>query len=205
MSAILGMRLLFDIGGLTPTPAEWSGRVPDPERKPAVNGVKQGDPGKAQTMTSVGEASRRRRLVSGGQAFASGEPALEMTFGIQDLLPVRRLIGSFALEAGLTGVRTEEVVLVVNEIATNAVIHGGPPSKVRAWTLDDEIVVEVADAGDGIRDVNAGRIAPMPDQLGGRGLWLTRRLCDDVEVRNDNGCIVTMHIAAPGGPSARAA
>jgi anti-sigma regulatory factor (Ser/Thr protein kinase) len=125
-----------------------------------------------------------------------------MTFELQDLLPVRRRIGSFALDAGLTGLRTEEVVLVVNEIATNAVVHGGPPSTVRAWTLDDEIVVQVADAGEGIRDVDAGRIAPLPGQIGGRGLWLTRRLCDDLEVRNDGGCIVTMHIAAPGATAA---
>jgi anti-sigma regulatory factor (Ser/Thr protein kinase) len=125
-----------------------------------------------------------------------------MTFELQDLLSIRRLIGSFALDAGLSGLRTEEVVLAVNEIATNAVIHGGPPSTVRAWSLEDEIVVEVTDGGDGIGDVDAGRIAPLPGQIGGRGLWLTRRLCDDVQVRNEDGCVVTMHVAAPGATAA---
>jgi anti-sigma regulatory factor (Ser/Thr protein kinase) len=132
-------------------------------------------------------------------------PSLELHFGLDDLPVVRRLIGSFALDAGLTGSRTEEIVLAANEIATNAVIHGRPPASIRAWHGNAEIIVEVADGGDGIQDVLAGQLPPPPEGLGGRGLWLTRLLCDAVEVCNAGGCVVTMHAATPSPVPATAA
>ena len=129
-----------------------------------------------------------------------GEPSLEMDFGLQDLPAVRRAIELFAGEAGLVPARTEELVLAVNEITTNAVIHGRPPATVRVWGAEDEIVVEVGDAGDGIRNVLAGQLAPPDNAVGGRGLWLTRLLCDSVEVGCDkDGCSVTMRVAPSSG------
>jgi anti-sigma regulatory factor (Ser/Thr protein kinase) len=131
----------------------------------------------------------------GGFVTQASAPAFEFEFGLPDLPLIRRAIGSFAVDAGLSGSRTEEVVLAVNEITTNAVIHGRPPTTVRAWRTEDEIVVEVTDAGDGIRDVLAGQRMPPAASVSGRGLWLTRLLCDAVEVRNAAGCTVTMHAA----------
>jgi anti-sigma regulatory factor (Ser/Thr protein kinase) len=124
------------------------------------------------------------------------EPSLEIVFELADLPVVRRLIGSLALDTGLTSARTEEIVLAANEIATNAVVHGSPPATVRAWKRSDQIIVEVTDAGDGIRNVLAGQLPPPPDGLGGRGLWLTRLLCDAVEICDVGGCTVTMHATA---------
>jgi anti-sigma regulatory factor (Ser/Thr protein kinase) len=127
-----------------------------------------------------------------------GAPDLELDFRLEDLTAIRRVIGSFVLDAGLSGARTEELVLAVNEITTNAVIHGRLPAWVRAWHADDEVVVEVADTGDGIRDVLAGQLTPPTAGLGGRGLWLARQLCDAVEVRcQKRGCTVTLRAAAP--------
>ena len=132
-----------------------------------------------------------------------GEVALELEFGLEDLPAVRRAVGSLAEERGLSDQRTEEVVLAVNEISTNAVIHGRPPSTLRAWHGAGEIVVEVADAGEGIQDVLAGQLTPSTGALGGRGLWLARLLCDAVEVRSDReGCAVTVHIATVNGQPA---
>lgn len=123
-------------------------------------------------------------------------PELEIRFGLEDLLAVRRSIGSFARDAGLSRTHVEEFVLAVNEIATNAVVHGRPPTSLRAWNADDEVIVEVTDGGDGIRNVLAGQMRPAADSLGGRGLWLTRLVCDAVEVCNAGGCIVTLHASA---------
>jgi anti-sigma regulatory factor (Ser/Thr protein kinase) len=123
------------------------------------------------------------------------EPALELSFRLEDLPALRRTIGLLAQDAGLAPARSEELVLAVNEITTNALIHGRPPARVRLWSTEDELVVEVKDAGDGIRDVLAGQLTPPPGGLGGRGLWLTRQLCDAVEVRNGDGCTVVMHAA----------
>ncbi|HSD23307.1 MAG TPA: sensor histidine kinase [Solirubrobacterales bacterium] len=133
------------------------------------------------------------------------EPSLEMLFGLGDLPAIRRLVGSFAIDAGLPGSRAEEIVLAVNEIATNAAIHGRPPSTLRAWHTDGELVVEVTDAGYGIRNSLAGQLPPRADGLGGRGLWLARLLCDAVEVCNSGGCTVTMHADAPLGAAVTAA
>lgn len=135
-----------------------------------------------------------RRLDSTVEAPGSS-PELEMIFGLGDLPAVRRLAGSFAIEAGLSGPRTEEMVLAVNEIATNAVLHGQPPTTVRAWQPEGEIIFEVTDAGGGIRNPLAGQLPPPPEGLGGRGLWLTRLLCDAVEVCNTGGCTITVHAA----------
>lgn len=127
------------------------------------------------------------------------DPAVEMLFGLGDLPAVRRLVASFAIDAGLSGSRTEEIVLAANEITTNAVLHGSPPTTVRAWHTEGEIILEVTDAGDGIRNALAGQMPPPAGSLGGRGLWLTRLLCDAVEVCDAGGCTVTMHAAAPSG------
>jgi len=135
-----------------------------------------------------------------------GEPSIELGFALNELPSVRRAIASFALDAGLAPSRAEDLVLAVNEITTNAVIHGRPPATVRIWHSDGEVVVEVADAGDGIRDVLAGQLTPPTAALGARGLWLARLLCDAVEVRNGAGCTVSMHAATSGSaPPATAA
>ena len=124
-----------------------------------------------------------------------GTPALELNFGLEDLPGVRRTVKSFAHEAGMADWRADELVLAVNEVTTNAVIHGRPPATARVWHADGEVVVEVADAGEGINDALAGQLSPAPTALGGRGLWLTRLLCDAVEVRSPNGSAVTVRAA----------
>jgi anti-sigma regulatory factor (Ser/Thr protein kinase) len=139
-----------------------------------------------------------RRMDSAVEA-QRGAPALEVSFDLEDLPGVRRTVRSFAQQAGMADWRADELVLAVNEITTNAVIHGQPPATVRAWHTGDEIVVEVADAGTGIRDALAGQLTPPPTALGGRGLWLTRLLCDAVEVRSPRGSAVTVRAATTNG------
>jgi anti-sigma regulatory factor (Ser/Thr protein kinase) len=137
-----------------------------------------------------------RRLDS-SVAHPAGEPRAELSFGLADLSVVRRTIGSFALDAGLPRSRADELVLAVNEIATNAIVHGRSPATLRAWRGDGELVFEVSDSGSGIKDVLAGQLTPAKGDPGGRGLWLTRLLCDAVEITNGTGCTVSLHAAAP--------
>ncbi len=141
-----------------------------------------------------------RRMDSMAEA-QHGEPVMELSFGLQDLTGVRRTLWSFARDAGMAAWRADELVLAVNEITTNAVIHGRPPTTARVWHADDEIVVEVADAGDGIRDALAGQLTPSATDLGGRGLWLTRLLCDAVDVRTAEGSAVTIHATTANSQS----
>jgi serine/threonine-protein kinase RsbW len=131
---------------------------------------------------------------------SSDAPVAETGFGLADLSAVRRLVASAAQKAGLSRSRANELALAANEIATNALVHGGPPAKLRIWQRDEEIVCEVADSGPGIKDQRPGQLRPPAGALGGRGLWLARQLCDSVEIRNGLGCTVSLHMAAGAAP-----
>jgi anti-sigma regulatory factor (Ser/Thr protein kinase) len=122
-----------------------------------------------------------------------GESLVEMGFGLADLPRMRRLVVATAVDADLPRERAEELALAVNEIATNAIVHGRPPTTLRIWRQNDEIVCEVADAGAGIKDPLTAHLRPPADAVAGRGLWLARQLCDAVEIRNGVGCTVSLH------------
>jgi serine/threonine-protein kinase RsbW len=125
------------------------------------------------------------------------ESLVEMGFGLADLRRVRHLVVAAAVEADLPRERADEFALAVNEVATNAIVHGRPPTTLRVWRQNDEIVCEVADAGKGMQDQLAGHLRPPLDALAGRGLWLARLLCDAVEIRNGGGCTVSLHVGTP--------
>src|SRR4051794_31512087 len=126
-----------------------------------------------------------------------GEPTEELDFNLADLRRMRRMVTSTAVSSGLSGSRADELALAVNEIASNAVVHGRPPATLRVWQERGELICEVSDDGDGIKDAMAGQFTPPPGNIGGRGIWLTRMLCDAVEIRNRDGCTVALHASAP--------
>jgi anti-sigma regulatory factor (Ser/Thr protein kinase) len=127
----------------------------------------------------------------------TGDPDAEISFGLADLPAVRRSVGDLAIRAGLARSRADELVMAVNEIATNAVVHGRSPATVQIWHRGGELIFEVSDSGDGIADVLAGQLTPSSVGLGGRGIWLTRLVCDAVEIRNGSGCTVAIRATAP--------
>jgi anti-sigma regulatory factor (Ser/Thr protein kinase) len=127
----------------------------------------------------------------------AGDPDQEVVFGLGDLPALRRTVGDLATAAGLSRSRADELVLAVNEIATNAVVHGRSPATARVWREDGELIFEVSDGGEGIVDVLAGQLTPSATSRGGRGLWLTRLVCDAVEIRNGSGCTVAIRASTP--------
>jgi anti-sigma regulatory factor (Ser/Thr protein kinase) len=156
--------------------------------------VGQGGPSRSEAYENPIAFCRR---LNSSVARPVGEPDTEISVSLRDLHALRRSIGEFATAAGLTRSRAEELVLAVNEIATNAVVHGKSPATVRIWQEDGELIVEVSDAGEGIADALAGQLTPSTSGVGGRGLWLTRLVCDAVEIRNGTGCTVAMHATTP--------
>jgi anti-sigma regulatory factor (Ser/Thr protein kinase) len=126
-----------------------------------------------------------------------GEPSTVLGFNLAGLHDVRQLVTATAVDSGLPGSRADELALAVNEIASNAVVHGQLPATLRIWQEDEELICEVSDTGDGIDDVLAGQLTPPPEGIGGRGIWLARMLCDAVEIRNGVGCTVSIHANAP--------
>jgi anti-sigma regulatory factor (Ser/Thr protein kinase) len=118
-----------------------------------------------------------------------GAPAPRgLRFGADELRQARLMTARWAAAAGLEGSRADDFVIAVNEIATNAIVHGSP----RAWLLlrvtsDGAAEAEVRDSGRWL----PSRVRPAPidghGRAGGMGLPLARRVCDDVEIRSGQG------------------
>jgi anti-sigma regulatory factor (Ser/Thr protein kinase) len=120
--------------------------------------------------------------------------ARTVAFGTDDLAEIRRLVDRRALAAGLAlGVR-EDMVLAVNEIATNSIRHGGGSGVLRLWREPEALICEVTDRGR-IDDPLVGRQRPGGAQIGGYGLWLANQVCDLVQVRSGpGGSTVRVHM-----------
>jgi anti-sigma regulatory factor (Ser/Thr protein kinase) len=142
-------------------------------------------------------------MASSREPFAPGRLVAEFDFGVTDLPEVRHLASIVAEDAGLPEEKADALSLALNEIATNAIVHGSPPNTLRIWVREEEIVCEVSDEGRGIDDPFAGEERPPAEATNGRGLWLARVLCDAVEIRNGLRCTVSLH-AAIGVPVAAA-
>ena len=87
------------------------------------------------------------------------------------------------VDAGCQLDHAEDVVLAVNEVATNAVEHGETEAELFLWT-GDELVCEVHDQGI-LADPLPGLQAPHPSHPKGRGIWIARQLCDMLHVWGD--------------------
>jgi anti-sigma regulatory factor (Ser/Thr protein kinase) len=123
-------------------------------------------------------------------------------FDGSDLPDVRRAAIAHAAAHGLSAARCTDVAIVVSELVTNAVVHGGGRGTIASWTEGACVVHEIRDGGT-FRTEDAGRRLPPPDQPGGRGLWLVARLSDVVERESTpNGTVtrVTLGPRSVSGP-----
>jgi anti-sigma regulatory factor (Ser/Thr protein kinase) len=123
-----------------------------------------------------------------------GPPDHRMTFSAWQLHEVRSAVEAALLEADYGPTRAEDLVLAVNEVATNAVEHGAPEAELAIWTrTSGELVCEVHDHGV-LSDPLPGLQAPHPSDPRGRGVWIARQLCDSLHVWADRrGTHVRMH------------
>jgi anti-sigma regulatory factor (Ser/Thr protein kinase) len=166
----------------------------------------------------IAEAFRSHPHVSGGgSAVASSQyyglaaiagpfsaplpprPADAATFAFSDeseLRAVRRFLAAELAQKGIAGERRGDLLIVVNEIASNSLRHGGGYGELAVWRTDGRVVCEIRDEGR-FGDPLADRRPPSDDRPGGRGLWLANQLCDLVQVRSfDSGTVVRLHVAA---------
>jgi anti-sigma regulatory factor (Ser/Thr protein kinase) len=120
--------------------------------------------------------------------------AHELPFTQGTLAAVRGFAAFYAAEAGLGDLRASDLVLAVNEVATNSVRHGGGQGVVRLWTDGDALICEVVDSG-GVAEPLAGRQRAADGELGGHGLWLVNQVCDLVQMRAfATSGVVRMHM-----------
>ena len=113
-----------------------------------------------------------------------GPPDLRVLFGAWQLHDVRGVVEQALRDAGCSSARAEDVVVAVNEVATNAIEHGATEAELCVWIDGDGVVCEVHDAGR-LRDPLPGLQAPHPSEPRGRGVWIARQLCDTLHVWAD--------------------
>ena len=111
--------------------------------------------------------------------------ATRWAFAAEDLGRLRRELAATVAGSGLDVEAGEDLVYAASEVATNAVEHGGGTGVLWTWVADGEAVCLVSDAGR-LCEPFPGVAPPSLDQDRGRGLWLARALCDDVDVAVDD-------------------
>ena len=67
---------------------------------------------------------------------------------------------------------TDTALLLVSELATNAIRHGTPPVRMLLRLDDGRLRVEVTDSSPTLPQIGH----PGPDQIGGRGLQIVQQL-----------------------------
>ncbi|GEL20710.1 anti-sigma factor RsbA family regulatory protein [Pseudonocardia asaccharolytica] len=122
-----------------------------------------------------------------------GPPDVQLTYTAWQLREVRTAVANLLTGTSFTPARIEDIVLAINEIATNAVEHGTREAQLSLWLSADGLVCEVHDGGT-LADPLPGLRAPRPTDPRGRGMWIARQLCDLLHVWQDRaGTHVRLH------------
>jgi anti-sigma regulatory factor (Ser/Thr protein kinase) len=123
---------------------------------------------------------------------------LDLPFSEGELVGLREAVAAHADAAGLDSARTEDLVLIAHELATNAVRHGGGRGRLRLWKEGNTILCRVTDDGPGLPPALEPLTRPDPGSAGGRGMWLVTRFADRIEInRNGHGGDVTAEVYLP--------
>ncbi|MEO3884722.1 ATP-binding protein [Nonomuraea sp. B5E05] len=121
-----------------------------------------------------------------------GAPVKRLRFRLPDLPQVRQFAEEEAREAGMAEDAVADFVIAINEIATNAVTHGGDQALLRTWAAGGDLVVEVHDKG-------TWKPGPLPGAVGGMGLWVARLLSAELTVHaGETGSSVVMRFPGKG-------
>jgi anti-sigma regulatory factor (Ser/Thr protein kinase) len=127
---------------------------------------------------------------------AAGE-VRELAFDVQALASLRHAIAGWADGEMLDSDSVDDLVLAINELASNSVRHGGGRGTLRFWREAQALVCEVRDAGH-IQDPHVVRSCPGPEAHSGRGLWLVNQLCDEMQIRSSRaGTLVRVQKRVP--------
>jgi anti-sigma regulatory factor (Ser/Thr protein kinase) len=121
--------------------------------------------------------------------------AAVMRVEFDTLSAVRRFVTERATAAGMTPAAVTDLTIAINELAANAVEHGGGSGELALWPDGDYLVAQVTDAGR-LTDPLIGRIPVGPDVPGGgRGLLLVNQLCDLVRTyAGPDGTTTRVHV-----------
>jgi anti-sigma regulatory factor (Ser/Thr protein kinase) len=125
--------------------------------------------------------------------------AVDHQFDADGLYALRAALAAHADHLGAATEQVERLLIVGGELATNAIRHGGGTGRLRLWRDGELLRCQISDHGPGIADPDAGTHAPAPTATGGRGLWITRQLCQDLAIdTGPQGTTVTAAIPLDG-------
>jgi anti-sigma regulatory factor (Ser/Thr protein kinase) len=93
---------------------------------------------------------------------------------------------------------SDDLALVVSELVTNGLLHGGTATSLAVWLESTSVVVQVCDDGPGIDDAFIGLRPPsLPSR--GAGLWVAHLLADRITIERGptGGACVTVRLVRP--------
>ncbi|HEY1639444.1 MAG TPA: ATP-binding protein [Streptosporangiaceae bacterium] len=137
---------------------------------------------------------------------------MEQAFDRDSLQVLRAAVAAYVTQAGVPPCRIVDLVLVVHELAANAVFHGAGHGRVRIWRRGHAVHCEVTD--DGRPESSAVSRAARPGPGTGRaetaapwaaedghGLWVVGQLAEHAAIRcGPHGTTVAVRIAvSPAG------
>ena len=131
-------------------------------------------------------------------------PHFELSPSSPSLVRLRGQVAAWATEVG---VEPSSLGLVVTELATNG-LKASPPDAVVLVTVERDGVgvrVDVADRGPGMgpgpypRSLDVA-LPSDPSSPGGRGLYLARHFCRNLEVDRRDGCTIVTARLGPSDP-----
>ncbi|MEU7479599.1 anti-sigma factor RsbA family regulatory protein [Lentzea sp. NPDC042327] len=102
--------------------------------------------------------------------------AEEHAFSVGTLAHVRKLVSTYA--QWLRREQVDDLVLAVNELATNSILHASGRGVLRFWREGDTAVCEVSDSGTGFPPSFTG--------LSGFGIVMVNLLCDLVRTHTSH-------------------
>jgi serine/threonine-protein kinase RsbW len=106
----------------------------------------------------------------------------ECEFSRDHIGGVRTALARLAGAHGLTDRAQFNFILVINELTTNVIRHGGGRGCLRLWRHYDELWCEVVDTGPGIPALPLQRMRESGPGPRGHGLWLAHHICADVQI-----------------------
>lgn len=116
-------------------------------------------------------------------------------FDASNMTRTRKLVAAHALAAGLDEDKADDLVLAVNELTTNSVVHATGGGELLLWREGATVVCEVRDGG-ALNDLMIGRLKPPPNTRGGYGVVMVNLLCDLVRIHSDAaGTAIRVHLA----------
>ncbi len=124
-------------------------------------------------------------------------PGNALRFELQDgdLASIRAAVREFGRNQHVPAAALADLLIVANELATNAYEHGAPPRRLTLWRGLRHLICQVENEG-AIADPLAGRRNPQHKPGHGMGLWIVHEISELVEMCDGGRTTIRAHLAA---------